>query len=173
MKHLRPLSAWNKHEPWWGTVTQMVLQHCAFKNTVSDELWRASGIFCWPLNHRPKIQICLAFISFFSLTMSAITSFISFSTLPKVLMSYLQCSWKVCRHRSLQSSWWGSCIEQWSAQRSLPPLQLWTDSWLQTPGNAGLEVWMHMDGTPGNLTTTQKEGKKSTEGDKTQGKGME
>lgn len=59
---------------------------------------------------------------------------------PRALISYHQCSWQVCRHRSLQSSWWGSCTEQWSVQRSLPPLQEWTRSWRQIPVNAGLGV---------------------------------
>lgn len=126
----------------------------------------------WPLNHIPKIHIWLCGFHFSSsmslqfyhiiyhissavyfLRPCVITSFILYS--PPFIF-YHRCSWKVCRRRSLQSSWWGSCTERWSVRRSIPPLQVWTGSWRQIPGNAGLGVWMHMDGTPGNLTTTWK-----------------
>ncbi len=151
MKHWGPLTAWNKHEPWWGTVTLMVFQRCAFQKTVSDQLWRASGVFWRPPNHRPKIQIWLSSFHlhllfprpFYSLMPSLHLFFIlhhSCSSFQMPLIAYHRCSWQVCRHRSSQSAWWGSCTGQWSAQRSLPPLLAWTRSWQQIPGSAGLGV---------------------------------
>lgn len=154
MKHWGSLTAWNKHEPWRCTVMRMV-----FQNTVSDQLRAlvASSVGLQIISLKFKfhcqvliwvffllIHICNCYHSstmyFYSLALSLPSSIIlhcSCSTFSKALISYHQCSWQVCRHRSLQSSWWGSCTGQWSAQRSLPPLQVWTHSWQQIPGNAG------------------------------------
>lgn len=142
---------------WWRWYYKVVL----FKTLTAISVEELGGIFGLPLNHRLKILISWAIFHFNLLSphpdqlfLSIMYPFFLFSCvstplslyslripapfIPKAAMSYHQCSWQVCRHHSLQSSWWGSCTERWSVQRSLPPLQVWTHSSQQIPRNAGL-----------------------------------
>lgn len=179
MKHWRFLSAWNKHEPWWCTVALSVV---FFQSVISFEELVAFSVGLRIIDLKFKFDLSGLNVFFLlidvckyyhSCTVSLLLGccfdpFYSKPLLPlfhTAVISYPRCSLKVCRLHSLQSSWWGSCTEQWSVQRSLPLLQVWTGSWRQIPGNAGLGVWTHMDGTPGNLTTTRG-GKRKNQKDK-------